>query len=401
MKSELLHSLKFKIILIFTVGIASAFSINWYVAVKTIHTEKIDDVERVLEHLLVESTDMYITLPLTPESDLSLLYTISHNKMIISDSEVSHFRFVVSRYPSSTQSGVIASSIKLPNHYYLNALSDHHKIDASVIKYGQKLFFRYVLSLVVVLLIIMLMINYYMQPLGILAQKTREWKKDRPFDFVQEKVSTEIQEVSYAFASLVKRLEEYRRKESELFKEAAHELKTPLALMRSRLDVYEQLDTYKKSKFLSDITQDLERLTTELKNVLFLESSDFEESTSLDIHHILTVLKSKMDILIQRKRLTLDLADQTFFVDAPETLMYKVFGALIENAITYASEDSMIKIKIDAQKRTVRISNSIGNEKYFFSSKIGNKILKRLSEVIGYTYHVQTDDKKYEISLCF
>lgn len=401
MKSELLHSLKFKIILIFTVGIASAFSINWYVAVKTIHTEKIDDVERVLEHLLVESTDMYITLPLTPESDLSLLYTISHNKMIISDSEVSHFRFVVSRYPSSTQSGVIASSIKLPNHYYLNALSDHHKIDASVIKYGQKLFFRYVLSLVVVLLIIMLMINYYMQPLGILAQKTREWKKDRPFDFVQEKVSTEIQEVSYAFASLVKRLEEYRRKESELFKEAAHELKTPLALMRSRLDVYEQLDTYKKSKFLSDITQDLERLTTELKNVLFLESSDFEESTSLDIYHILTVLKSKMDILIQRKRLTLDLADQTFFVDAPETLMYKVFGALIENAITYASEDSMIKIKIDAQKRTVRISNSIGNEKYFFSSKIGNKILKRLSEVIGYTYHVQTDDKKYEISLCF
>lgn len=401
MKSELLHSLKFKIILIFTVGIASVFSINWYVAVKTIHTEKIDDVERVLEHLLVESTDMYITLPLTPESDLSLLYTISHNKMIISDSEVSHFRFLVSRYPSSTQSGVIASSIKLPNHYYLNALSDHHKIDASVIKYGQKLFFRYVLSLVVVLLIIMLMINYYMQPLGILAQKTREWKKDRPFDFVQEKVSTEIKEVSYAFASLVKRLEEYRRKESELFKEAAHELKTPLALMRSRLDVYEQLDTYKKSKFLSDITQDLERLTTELKNVLFLESSDFEESTSLDIHHILTVLKSKMDILIQRKRLTLDLADQTFFVDAPETLMYKVFGALIENAITYASEDSMIKIKIDAQKRTVRISNSIGNEKYFFSSKIGNKILKRLSEVIGYTYHVQTDDKKYEISLCF
>ena len=88
-------------------------------------------------------------------------------------------------------------------------------------------------------------------------------------------------------------MEEYRRKESELFKEAAHELKTPLALMRSRLDVYEQSNVYEKSKFIQELSHDLERLTAELKNVLFLESSDFEEAIDIDLHAMLTKLKEK------------------------------------------------------------------------------------------------------------
>ncbi len=401
MKFEWIRSLKFKISFIFFIGIAIAFGINWFIALKTIHAEKADELEKVLQHLLIESTDEYISIPLTPSSDVRFLYTIPHNKMILSDSEVSNLHFVVSSYPRMTQDQIIASSIKLSNDYYLNAISDHKGIDTSVTKYSHKLFIRYFFSLLLILIAIILLLDYYMKPLGALAQKTREWKKDKPFDFIQEKASSEIKEVSYAFASLVKRLEEYRRKETELFKEAAHELKTPLALMRSRLDVYEQLNTYEKSKFIADMAQDLERLTNELKNVLFLESSDFEESVLLDVHHMFSVLQSKMAILIQRKKLTLTLADQTFLVEASETLIYKVFGALIENAITYALEDSIIEIKIDGKKRTIQIGNISGNEKYLFSSKIGNKMLNRLSEEIGYTYHIEKNDQKYSISLCF
>lgn len=401
MKYKWVRSLKFKIAFVFTVGIAFAFGVNWMIAIKTIHAEKVQDVEKVLAHLLVESTDEYISTPLTISSDLGFLYAISHNKMIISDSEVSRLHFVVSRYPRSTQSDVIASSIQLPNHYYLNALSDHQRIDAAVVKYGEKLLIRYLFSLLMILIAVIFVLDYYVRPLGLLAMQTRAWKRDTPYDFIQANASSEIQDVSSAFASLVKKLEGYRQKEAELFKEAAHELKTPVALMRSRLDVYENNDTYEKSIFLKDLGHDIERLTRELKNVLFLESSDFEESTPLNIHQILGVLKSKMEILIQRKRLRLDLSDQTFFVNAPETLMYKVLGALIENAITYASEESVIEINIDPQKRSVRIANTIGDEKYLFSSKIGTKILKRLSEEIGYTYRIQTDAQKYEISLCF
>jgi signal transduction histidine kinase len=375
--------------------------VNWFVAVKTIHAEKVEAVEKVLNHLLIESTDEYITIPLTPSSDVGFLYSIPHNEMILRDSEASRLRFVVSLYPNVTNPTLIASSIKLSNGYYLNALSNYERIGNAVYKYGEKLLIRYLSSLFIILLIIIFVLDYYMKPLAHLAQKTREWKRDNPFDLILDDATSEIRDVSTAFAALVRRLEGYRQKEGELFKEAAHELKTPLALMRSRLDVYESSDAYEKSKFTDDLGHDIERLSGELKNVLFLESSDFEEPTSIDVAEMLETIVHKMEILIVRKQLTLQLPERTFLIRASEKLVFKVLGALLENAITYAKEKTSIEVGCDPAAHKIWIGNSVGNEKYLFSSKIGEKMLKRLSRDIGFAYDVVQETGYYRITLRF
>ena len=394
-------SLKFKIALIFSIGLAIAFSINLLIAVKTIHTQKEEEVENVLTHLLVESTDEYITTVLVPSSNLNFLYTIPHNLMILSDSEVNSLRFVISINPYRSSDKLITSSIKLSNNYYLNAISDHKKIDKATYKYSQKLLIRYIISLLIILFIIIFTLDFYMKPLELLAIKTREWKRESPLDLILDDASSEIKEVSTAFDALVRRLEGYRQKETELFKEAAHELKTPLALMRSRLDVYENSVNYEKEKFIIDLGHDIERLTKELKNVLFIESSDFEEAQSIDILYVFEALLTKMEILIQRKELLLELPKDTFSVLASKKLLFKVLSALLENAITYAKENSTIKIGCNSVERTIWIHNQIGNEKYLFSSKIGEKILKRLSHEIGFTYLIAQDDIFFQIELKF
>lgn len=396
-----ISSLKFKITFVFAVGIAIAFSINWYIALNTIHVEKEQDVENVLHHLLVESKDEYLAESLIPSSNLSFLYSIPHIEMILKDSEVSGLRLKISETPFVNTHNSIVSYIRLSNGYYLNAISDHRKIDRAVVKYGQKLLFRYLISLLGVLIVVVIVLHYYMRPLGLLAEKTREWKKDEPFDIDQKEASSEIKEVAQSFSALVKRLEMYRVKEAQLFKEAAHELKTPLALMRSRLDVYEQSDHYEKSKFIEEFSRDVERLTTELKSVLFLESSDFEEETNVGIHEMLQAIKEKMEILVHRKQLVIDISEESFIVTAPKKLIYKVFGALIENATTYATERSRIEIDIDPNFRSVRITNRIGNDKYLFSSKIGSKILNRLSTEIGYEYTIKDHEGVYSIDITF
>ncbi|ADR34917.1 hypothetical protein Sulku_2257 [Sulfuricurvum kujiense DSM 16994] len=395
-------SLKFKISLIFAIGLAIAFSINLLIAVKAIHTQKEEDVEKVLAHLLVESRDEYISgTQLTPSSDINFLYKIPHNVMIISDSEVNALRFVVSPNPYRTNNKIIVSSIKLTNNYYLNAISDHRKIDKATNKYTQRLLLQYVLSLIVILIIAIFTLDFYMKPLEVLAGKTRKWKNDSAFDLSLDDASSEIKEVSTAFTGLIKRLEGYRLKEAELFREAAHELKTPLALMRSRLDVYDSSNTYTKRQFIIDLGNDIERLTRELKNVLFLESSDFEEASDIEIMHMFKTLETKMGILIQRKRLTLQLPKETFSVVASEKLLFKVLGALLENAITYAKEGSTVEIGCNPLERKFWIGNQIGNEKYLFSSKIGEKILKRLSHEIGFDYSIMHDESSFSIELAF
>ncbi|MDD3595193.1 hypothetical protein [Sulfuricurvum sp.] len=85
----------------------------------------------------------------------------------------------------------------------------------------------------------------------------------------------------------------------------------------------------------------------------------------------------------------------------PKNLFYKVFGALIENATTYAIERISIHIDINSSLRTVRITNRVGNDKYLFSSKIGSKILDRLSKEIGYDYVIEEQQGTYSIELTF
>lgn len=394
-------SLKIRIALIFSLLMAIAFSLNWMVATHTIRGEKIGDLEKALQHLLNESNDEYITQPLTDKSDLAFLYTIPHNQMILRDSEASNLRFLVSASPYYGQKNEIISTLKLPNSLYLNAISDDVKLQLSVEKYAQKLLIRYLFSLLILLIITIFLLDYYMKPLGVLAQKTHDWKRGDTFDFSLHRTSHEIEEISRAFSSLIRRLEGYRSKEAELFKEAAHELKTPLALMLSRLDVYENSPTYEKEKFVIDLGRDIQRLTDELKNVLFLESSDFEDPVSLNINTAIRNIVHKVDILAKRKKLFIKLPEQSFLVTTPEKLLHKALMALIENAMTYATDNSQIDIEIDPLLRTIAITNQTGNKKYLFSSKIGHKMLLRLSEELNFSYEITQHPSRYAITLKF
>lgn len=394
-------SLKIKIALLFSLLIAIAFSINWGVATETIRGEKTEDLEKVLHHLLSESADEYITVPLDEKSDLSFLYAVPHNRMILNNSEASHLRFSVSKIPYRVKEHEVGATIQLSNTLYLNAISDDLKLQSSVQKYAEKLLLRYVYSLLAILIISVLLLDYYMKPLGTLARKTREWKNGDPFEFSLDNPGKEIDEVSEAFSALIHRLEGFRTKEKELFKEAAHELKTPLALMRSRLDVYENSEGYEKNKFIIDLGHDVERLTTELKNVLFLESSDFEDPVPVELNQALRAIIHKVDILAQRKQLHLRLPERSFTVIVPEKLLNKVLTALIDNAMTYASQKSSIEIEIDPLRRSLSVVNEIGADKYLFSSKIGQKMLRRLSEELRFTYDIVRNESAYRIDLIF
>lgn len=394
-------SLKFKISFIFAILMAIAFSLNWMVALQTMRSEKINDTQKVLKHLLNESNDEYIAQPLTQSSSLTFLYSIPHNQMILDDSEVSALHFLVSNHPYIPHSNEIVASIQQANGIYLNAISNAQKIDTAMDKYAQKLLSRYLISLLAILLISIFLLNYYMKSLAALAKKTHDWQTGDPFDFSLTNAGSEIKEVSIAFESLIRKIEGFRRKEGELFKEAAHELKTPLALMRSRLDVYETAQGYDKNKFIVDLGHDIERLTTELKNVLFLESSDYEDPVSLSMNTTLRNIVQKVDILAKRRKLILQLPAQNFTLAAPEKLLTKVLTALIENAMTYATENSQIDIEINQNKRSITIANNAGDEKYLFSSKIGHKMLKRLSEELNYTYEITQYASRYTITLQF
>lgn len=387
------NSLKVKIISIFSLLILLVFTINWLVALKTIHAQKSDDLKKVLEHILRESYDEYLKTPIVSNDSLAPLYIMPHNKLILKDSEASGVRFFLSTAPYGVQKHQVGTSIKIDSGRFLNATSTHEKIDKAVYDYAISLAMGYIGSLVVILSIGFFLLWHFMKPLEELAKKAREWKNGDSFECDSSNPSSEIGELSHSFSNLVKRVESFRAKEKALFKEMAHELKTPIAIMKARLDAHDS------SPLTQELGADLERLMTELKGILFFETSDYEEPCATVPLELVGKILARMEPLIRKKELKISLSGEAFGVVSQPLLLQKLLSALLENAVTYAVCAS--EITIHASSKTLLISNLIAKEKYLFSSKIGEKILRRISEELGIKYRIDSSAERYTIVLEF
>lgn len=398
MNFHLFRSLKVKISLLSSLFIAVIFTINWNLAVHTIYDDKKEDLKNILAHVLIESADEYMLPNLTLSSDVSYLQTIPHNVMILKSSEVHNLHFTLTKTPAQFSDNEIGVSARVYD-YYLNIASDTKKIDQAVSKYANQLFEQYFLTLLLFLGMSWLFMQRYLTPLSKLAKQISAWKDDDPFELSVKNGSSEIEELSFAFSNLIQRLDGFRKKEKELFKEMAHELKTPLAIMKARIDVYENNDMADKKKFISDLGNDVSRLASELKSILFFESSDFDSQTKFYVDFILTQVIEKTEILAHRRGLHVLVCADNFEVFASKKLFKKVLIVLIENALTYARENSEIKINVAAEKKLVSISNLKNKEKFLFSSKIGHKILNRITQLMDIKFEIFQNDEIYCVNI--
>lgn len=401
MRYSFFNSLKVKIAFLFTFLIAIAFGINLSIAIYTLKNEKVTDLQKVLSHAVIESMDEYMPSNTTDKTDISYLYEIPHNISILDDSEADSVKFTITKNPHIQADGEIAHSARLENGYYLNCISSDSKIKQALLKYAEKLLVRYFIFLLVILSITLYFVQKLMRPLGTLVLKCKQYRDNDNFFVEKVGCHTEICAVADAFAALVSKLENYRKREKELFREAAHELKTPLALMRARLDVYQEDDNYQKEKFSEELGQDIERLSSELRNVLFFEISDFEDNSVFDICILLSEVVSKMDILTKRRQITIATECEKLQINTKKTLFRKLIAALIENAITYAKEESTVKINLDSWAQRLCIKNEKGDNKYMFSSKVGERILKRVTSELGLNYEIIDMQESYEIYILF
>lgn len=392
------RSLKVKVSLLTSLFIAVAFAINWKLAVNMIRNDKTEDLHNILHHVLIESIDEYLTANLTPNTNVTYLQTIPHNVMILKNSEVNNLRFTLTNVPQKFLPNEIGASQKA-GHYYLNIISDNKKLEQAVMKYSNQLLEQYLITLLIFLVLSWIVLQRYLTPLSKLAKQISTWKDDDTFELSVENVDSEVRELSISFSNLIQRLNGFRKKEKELFKEMAHELKTPIAIMKARIDVYENNDSIDKDHFIHDLNNDITRLTSELKNILFFESSDFDLATKFHIEEVLSLVIEKMEILAKSRGLHLFLCAENFEIFTSKKLFQKVLIVLIENALTYAKQNSEIKINVIAEKKQISITNFKNQEKFLFSSKIGHKMLNRITKEINLTFEIFEDEEIYCVNI--
>jgi len=171
-----------------------------------------------------------------------------------------------------------------------------------------------------------------------------------------------LRAVARAFNSMASRLETQQRQRRDLMADVAHELRTPLAIIRGRLEgvvdgVYDRDD--RTIAALVEETKLLERLVEDLRTLAHAEGGTLtlrREATDL------TVLAADVARAFEAAAkaggiaLTVAPAEDIPLVDVDPVRIREVLGNLVSNALRYTPAGGQVSIAIVRQPATVAIT---------------------------------------------
>jgi signal transduction histidine kinase len=180
----------------------------------------------------------------------------------------------------------------------------------------------------------------------------------------------EIGRLTKVLNDLLRRLQEAFDKEQEFMADAAHELKTPLTVLRTHWEdelSNKELPNLFKEKLVQDI-ETITRLSKLINNLLLLSNTEYfqlrSEFEKLDLPLLINEVISNTTVLAQLKSQTINTLELSqIFIMGDKTKLYQLFFNLIDNAIKYTPEKGSIYISVKEEQNNAVIEikdNGIG-----------------------------------------
>ena len=150
----------------------------------------------------------------------------------------------------------------------------------------------------------------------------------------------EFVELIDVFNQMLTRLERSFKQSSRFSGDAAHELKTPLAILRGELELaMQQAEPGSElQQSLSKLMDEVSRLSTIVRKLLLLSLADAGQmrvrSSPVDLKEILTVMVEDVELLAPDLTVNVEM-DEGLVVKGDRDLLTQVIQNLIDNAIKY------------------------------------------------------------------
>lgn len=173
----------------------------------------------------------------------------------------------------------------------------------------------------------------------------------------------EIQELVKSFNQMTEQLGEAFAMQSRFSVSAAHELRTPLAVLRTRLDVFKKKKREQKEydELVDTMETYVDRLSSLISSLLELtatgELSDVED-ISLDT--MIETVVSDLEPIAQEHSVRVQTHVQPLAVKGNVDLLYRALYNLVENAIRYNRDEGTVDVDLTAQEDTavIRIADT-------------------------------------------
>lgn len=169
----------------------------------------------------------------------------------------------------------------------------------------------------------------------------------------------EIDQLTRSFNSMMDRLEESFLVQKRFAANAAHELKTPLAVMKTGLQIL-KIDDDPSLEDYEEVTdgmeQSLERLVKTVDSLMFLaDERSMEEEEANSLSELLETAVQQLSGKAEEKKISVHMESSDLYINGSYTLLYRMFYNIIENAIKYNNEGGEIYVNTEKKDNYVTV----------------------------------------------
>ena len=180
---------------------------------------------------------------------------------------------------------------------------------------------------------------------------------------INEEVLPEFRQLSHSFNQMLERLNNAFAAQRQFVGNAAHELRTPLALMQARLELFsaEHSDVLPETaEFLALLREQTERLTQMTKTLL--EMSNLQQvarNEHIQLAPMIEEIFTDLASLAEKKEISL-VYDGDGVMTGSDALIYRLLFNLTENAVKYNHPGGRVRISVtqEPEKLLIRVSDT-------------------------------------------
>ena len=203
-----------------------------------------------------------------------------------------------------------------------------------------------------------------LKPLRSFASQVEQVQLNNLADMrIDEDVIPEFQQLSRSFNQMLERLNNAFAAQRQFTGNAAHELRTPLALMQAQLELFsaEHPDVRPETaEFLALLREQTERLTRLTKTLLEMSNlRQVARNERIQLAPMIEEIFTDLAPLVEKRGITLE-ADGDGVMTGSDALIYRLIFNLTENAVKYNRPGGSVRVCVtqETEKLLIRVSDT-------------------------------------------
>ena len=239
--------------------------------------------------------------------------------------------------------------------------------DFSILVYNNKTDYRRQ-SLIITALMALLggVITYFisgraLKPLRDFSDKIEKVQAQNLSDSrIDENDVKELNQLSISYNKMLKRLSDAFEVQRQFTANAAHELRTPLAVMQVQLDSYKAAEHSDNDKSAAEtikmITEQNERLSKMVKTLLDMsELQTIARNDEIAVDALIEEVIADLEPLAAKKHVGLIQESEAVTMMGSDILIYRLVYNLVENAIKYNKQGGQVTVSCNEQDKHIHL----------------------------------------------